>query len=328
MRQPTRRTALAVAVAALAASVFASRHALGEARYPSQTIKFVVPYAAGGLPDTVARIVARRMQEQLGEPVIVENRPGANGSTAAAALAAAPADGYLFIVSDCTILTINPLIYARLPYKPRDLTPVAMLARAPLFLAIHPKVPARTFEDFVAYARAHPGELNYGSSGVGSVHHLTMEAINGSLHLSMTHIPFKGVGESVPALIGGHIDVSLAAYPALSGAGSAHQIRLLASTGAKRSTQAPELPAIAEHIPGFDLAPKIGIFARAGTPPEIISRIAATAIAVAAEEDTARQLKDVGIEPAGVGTEDFAQAITREIERVSVAVRLAGLAPQ
>lgn len=241
---------------------------------------------------------------------------------------AAPADGYTFVVSDCAILTINPLIYAKLSYKPGDLLPVAMLARAPLFLAVNAKMPAGTLGEFIAYAKSHPGELNYGSSGVGSVHHLTMEAINRTLHLSMTHVPFKGVGESVPALIGGHIDVSLAAYAALSGAAKDHQIKLLATNGAQRSVLAPDLPSVAEFIPGFDLAPRIAIFARADTPPSFVRRIAMEATAAITRQDTAGQLKEIGIEPADDEAEDVAQVIRREMAHVTMAVQVAGLKPQ
>ena len=202
-----------------------------------------------------------------------------------------------------------------------------MLARAPLFLAVNAKMPAGTLGEFIAYAKSHPGELNYGSSGVG-VHHLTMEAINRTLHLSMTHVPFKGVGESVPALIGGHIDVSLAAYAALSGAAKDHQIKLLATNGAQRSVLAPDLPSVAEFIPGFDLAPRIAIFARADTRPSFVRRIAMEATAAITRQDTAGQLKEIGIEPADDEAEDVAQVIRREMAHVTMAVQVAGLKPQ
>ena len=237
----------------------------------------MVPNPAGGLPDTVARIVGRRLQERLNQSVVIENRPGANGRVAVAALLSAPADGYSLLVTDGSIVSINPQLYANLTYNPNDVLPVAMLARAPLFLAVHPKVPAAAMGEFIAYARARPGELNYGSSGVGSTHHLSMEAMNASLKLVMTHVPFKGTGESVPALLGGHIEVLFSAYPSLSGAADGNQIKLLATNGAQRSAQSPNLPSLAEFIPGFDFAPVIGIFARSGTPSPVVQKIAAEA---------------------------------------------------
>jgi len=298
------------------------------AAYPSERIKFIVPFPAGGLPDTVARIIARRMQERINRPVIVENRPGANGGIAASALAASPADGYTLMITDGAILSINPAIYAQLPYRPSDIVPVALVARAPLFLAVHQKVPASTMETFIQYVGTRSGEINFGTPGIGSVHHLSMEMIKASLHLNITHVPFKGTGEAVSALLGGHVEAIFAAYPALSGAADGDRIKLLATSGAERSAQAPSLPAIAEFIPGFDFAAIVGIYARAGTPSAIIQKIAGEAVAIAKEPDTARQLAVVGVEAAGGGPDDFGLAIKGEIERVLKAVQTAGLGPR
>ena len=156
------------------------------------TIRFIITHPAGGLPDTVARIVGKRLQEKLGQNVVVENRSGANGGIAVNALAASPADGHTFVVTDGAILSINPQIYTKLSYNPKDVAPVASLAQAPLFLAIHPKVPVGTLQEFIAYVKARPGQLNYGSSGVGSIHHISMEGLKSALHLNLTHVPFEG----------------------------------------------------------------------------------------------------------------------------------------
>jgi tripartite-type tricarboxylate transporter receptor subunit TctC len=302
--------------------------AQAQAPYPNQSIKFLVQAAAGGLPDTVARIVARRLQEQLGQSVVVENRPGANGGVAAATLTTAPADGYTFMVTDGSVVSINPVIYSKLPYNPEDLVPVALLARAPLFLAAHPQVPVRTMPEFIAYAKANPGKLNYGSSGVGSTHHLSMEAIKAALKLQMTHVPFKGTGESVPALLGGHVDVAFSAYPSLSGAIETRRVILLANNAAQRSSQAPDIPPVADYVPGFDFAPIIGLLARSGTPPAIIRQIAAEAVALVKEPDMIRQFAVAGIEPVGVGPEEYGRALKDEVARVVDVVRVAGITPQ
>jgi tripartite-type tricarboxylate transporter receptor subunit TctC len=173
MRVLLSGAAFAAGLAMLLACSLAPWPAQGQTLYPSQTIKLIVPNSAGGLPDTVARIVGRRLQERLTKSVVIENRPGANGRVAVAALLGSPPDGYTFVVTDGSILSINPLLYASLSYNPNDILPIAMLARAPLFLAVHPKVPAATMNEFIAYARARPGQINYGSSGVGSTHHLS-----------------------------------------------------------------------------------------------------------------------------------------------------------
>jgi tripartite-type tricarboxylate transporter receptor subunit TctC len=324
MRCLSSAAALAAVLSALAGVVL-GRPAQAQETYPSQTIKLMVPNPAGGLPDTVARIVGRRLQERLQQSVVIENRPGANGRVAVAALIGAPADGYTLLVTDGSILTINPQLYANLTYDTKDILPVAMLARAPLFLAVHPKVPAATMSELIAYAKAHPGKINYGSSGMGSTHHLSMEAMNAALKLSMIHVPFKGTGESVPALLGGHIEVLFSAYPSLSGAADGNQVKLLATNGAGRSAQAPNLPSLAEFIPGFDFAPVIGIFARAGTPPAIVQKLAGEALAAVKEADLIKQLAVVGVESAGVGPQEFASVLQAEAKRVASAVEAAGI---
>ena len=320
-----RLSSAAAFMALLSALVLTPRPAESQTAYPSQTIKLMVPNPAGGLPDTVARIVGRRLQERLQQSVVVENRPGANGRVAVAALLNAPADGYTLLVTDGSIISINPLLYANLAYDPKDILPVAMLARAPLFLAVHPKVPTATMSEFIAYAKARPGQINYGSSGVGSTHHLSMEAMNAALKLSMTHVPFKGTGESVPALLGGHIEVLFSAYPSLSGAADGNQVKLLATNGAQRSAQAPNLPSIAEFIPGFDFAPVIGIFARAGMEPAVVQKITAEAVATVKEPEVIKQLAVVGVEPAGAGPQDFAAALRAETRRMTDTVEAAGI---
>jgi tripartite-type tricarboxylate transporter receptor subunit TctC len=309
--------------------MFAPWSAHGQAPYPNRPIKFIVPYAAGGLPDTVARIVALKLEERLGQSVVIDNRPGANGAVAAGAIIGSPADGYTFLVSDGSILSINPHLQSKLTYDPnKDFAPVALLARAPLFLAVHPRVPVNTMKEFIDYVKARPGQLNYGSSGVGSTHHLSMEAVKAALQLEMTHIPFKGTGQSVPALIGGHVDVLFSAYPSLSGFVQDKRVRLIATNGAQRSPQAPDLPPIADFIPDFDFAPIVGILAKVGTPSATIEKIAGEAVAVVKERDAIERLAIAGIEPVGGGPEIYARAIQSENDRVARTVKAAGIKPE
>jgi tripartite-type tricarboxylate transporter receptor subunit TctC len=299
------------------------------AGYPSKTIRFVVPYAAGGLPDTVARIVAQRLQEKIGQSVVIENKPGANGAVAAAAISQGPADGYTFLVTDGSMFSINPKIYAKLDYNPtKDFIPVALIARAPLFLAAVPALPASSLKDFVAYAKANPGKVNYGSSGIGSTHHLTMEAIKGEYKLDIVHVPFKGTGQSVPALVGGQVEVLWSAYPSLAGFVKDNRVKLLATNGAARSAQAPDVPAVAESIPGFDFAPIVGILAPAGTPKAIVDKIAADVVAVAKNPETQKQLAASGIEAVGGGSDEYAKAIGDENARMAKAIEAAGIRPE
>ena len=314
------------AALAMAGSFMLPATARAQGAYPNRAIKFVVPYSPGGLPDTVARIFAQRLGEKLGQSVVVDNRPGANGVVAAQALATAPKDGYTFLVTDGSMFSINPALYKNLGYDyKRDFVPVSLAARAPLYLAVHPKVPVNTLQEFIALARAKPGTLNYGSSGIGSTHHLTMEAMKSSLGLQLTHVPFKGTGQSVPALIGGQVEVLFSALPSLAGFVKAGQVKLLATNAAQRSSQEPNVPAISEIIPGFDFAPIVGILAATGTPASAVDRISAEMAQVAKMPEVIQTLNKAGIDSIGGGAADYNKAILGENERLAKAISGAGI---
>ena len=320
------RLILPGAALAIAASLMLPATALAQGAYPNRAIKFVVPYSPGGLPDTVARIFAQRLGEKLGQSVVVDNRPGANGVVAAQALATAPKDGYTFLVTDGSMFSINPALYKNLGYDyKRDFVPVSLAARAPLYLAVNPKVPVNTLQEFIALAKARPGTLNYGSSGIGSTHHLTMEAMRSSLGLQLTHVPFKGTGQSVPALIGGQVEVLFSALPSLSGFVKAGQVKLLATNAAQRSSQEPNVPAIAEIIAGFDFAPIVGVLAATGTPASAIDRISVEMAQIAKMPEVMETLNKAGIDPIGSGPADYNKAILAENDRLGKAINAAGI---
>jgi len=319
------RRSLLVAGAALTALAATGVHA--QADYPTKPIKFIVPYAAGGLPDTVARIVAQRLGDKLGQSIVVDNRPGANGGLAASVLASAPPDGYQFLVTDGSMMSINPLIYSKLTYNPRaDFVPVALIARAPLFLALNPaKMPPGTLAEWVEYVKGKPGQLNYGSSGIGSTHQLTMESLKSSLGLAITHVPYKGTGQSVPALVSGQVEMLFSAYPSLVGFVKDGRVKLIATNSAQRSSLAPDVPAIAEVIPGFDFAPIVGILAQAGTPPAIIQKVANAAIEVSRQPDAMAAFAAAGIDVVAAGPQEYGKAIEAENERFAKAIKAAGI---
>lgn len=320
---------LALATLTLAAGALQPMTASAQGAYPNRPIKFVVPYAAGGLPDTVARIFAQRLGDRLGQSVVVDNRPGANGVVAAQVLASSPKDGYTFLVTDGSMFSINPAIYKNLGYDyKRDFMPVSLAARAPLYLAVHPKVPVNNFQEFVALAKSRPGTLNYGSSGIGSTHHLTMEALKASLGLQITHVPFKGTGQSVPALIGGQVEVLFSALPSLAGFVKSGQVKLLANNAAQRSSQEPNVPAIAETIPGFDFAPIVGVLAATGTPASAIERISSEMSQIAKMPEVIQTLSNAGIEPIGSGPADYGRAILGENDRLAKAIVASGIKPE
>ena len=322
----TRRMLLATVAACSIGSLSFASLAQTQTAYPNKPIKFVVPYSAGGLPDTVARIFAQRLTERLGQSVVVDNKPGANGVVAAQVLATSAKDGYTFLVTDGSMFSINPAIYKTLGYDyKRDFMPVALAARAPLYLAVHPKVPANTLQEFIALAKSKPGTLNYGSSGIGSTHHLTMEAMKAALGLDIIHVPFKGSGQSVPALIGGQVEVLFSALPSLAGFVKSGQVKLLATNAAQRSAQAPNVPAIADLVPGFDFAPVVGVLAAAGTPPSAIERISLEIAAIAKTPEVITLLSNAGIDAIGAGPAEYNRVILSENERLARAVQQANI---
>ncbi|MEW6451851.1 MAG: tripartite tricarboxylate transporter substrate binding protein [Pseudomonadota bacterium] len=316
------RTAAVLALAVLSTPLAA------QAPYPNQSIRFIVPFAPGGLPDTVARITAQHLQERIGQSVVVENRAGGGASAAATALLGSPADGYTFMVSDGSLVSSNAALFKQLAYNPKDMVPVALLGQTPLFLAAHPDLPVSSLREFVDYVKARPGEINYGSSGVGSIHHISMEAMQAALGLKMTHVPYRGTGQSVPALLGGHVPVLFSAYPSLVGAVESKKVKLLANNGPTRWPQAPDVPPIADVIPGYDLATIVGIYARPGVPQPILDKIATEAVAAINTPEAKRQMTSAGIAVTGGDGAVFDKALKREIENVNKAVKAANIEPQ
>ena len=315
-----RRTVFALAGALL--PLFAQ----AQAAYPNKPIKFIVPYAAGGLPDTVARVVAQRLGDRLGQPVYIDNKPGGNGVVAYNALVQSnPSDGHVFIVSDGSMLSITPLISKVNYLYGKDILPVSLIARSPLFLVAHPKTGVNSFQEFITLVRSKPGQFTYGSSGIGSTHHLTMEALKAAMNLDLRHIPFKGSGQSTPALVGGQVDFSVAALPSISGFVQNGQVKVLASNALTRSPQAPDVPAIAETLPGFDFSVAIGVLAATGTPQSAIDRISREIAEVVKIPEVVKTLHGSVIDPIGSTPAGYGKAIERENEAMSKAGRAANL---
>src|SRR5207245_5618707 len=260
---------LAIAALGAAQAVFAQ----GAKNYPDKPVRVVVGYSPGGLPDTIARLIGQKLSERWGQQFVVENKPGANGILGAEFVAKAAPDGYTLLMTDNSTHAIIPFLYAKLPYDAdKDLIPASLTARAQLFLAAHPSAQANSFRELIALVKASPGKYSYGSSGIGSTHHLCMEYLKSSLNLDMTHVPYKGTGQSVPALVGGQVPMVLSGYPTLAAHAKDGRVKLLAINSLKRSELAPDVPAIAETIPGFDFAPTFGLFVPNGTPRELVGK--------------------------------------------------------
>jgi tripartite-type tricarboxylate transporter receptor subunit TctC len=294
--------------------------------WPTKPVRMIVPYAAGGLPDTMTRILGIRLAENIGQQVLVENRGGAGGISGTEAVAKAPADGYTLLVADVGQVAINPHLYAKLPYDGlKDLTGVSLLGTTSLFLVAHPSVPAASFQELVAHARSRPGQLNYGSSGTGSIHHLATEALKTALKLDIVHVPYKGMGQAVPALLGGQVSMLYSALPAIDAHVKAGKLKLLAISTLKRSPQAPEVPTVAElGVPGYDFGPEIGVLAPSGMPPALVARMSAEIARAVRHPDVSQRFLQLGIEPVGSNPESYGVRIRAAYDRYGPVVRASG----
>ena len=296
-------------------------------QYPNKTVKIVVPYPPGGFNDTLARISSDKLGKIWNQSVVVDNKPGGNGVVAyQALLQSSPQDGHAFIVSDGSMLSITPLLNKNATYKAGvDILPVSLIARSPLFIVAHPKTGVNNFQDFLSLVKSKPGNFTYGSSGIGSTHHLTMEALKAAMKIDVRHIPFKGSGQSTPALVGGQVDFSVAALPSMQGFAKNGQVSILASNAASRSTQAPDIPAIAETVPGFDFSVIIGVMAAAGTPANAIQKISQEIAEVVKHPELVKTFQAAVIDPVGSDPKTYAQAIMRENEAMARAAKVADL---
>jgi tripartite-type tricarboxylate transporter receptor subunit TctC len=298
--------------------------------WPTKPVKVIVPYSPGGLPDTVARVVGQALSEKWGQQVVVENKPGGNGLVAAPLITNAAPDGYTLLVTDGTMFSVNQYTYKQLPYDPvKDFTFISMAARAPLFLAVNPSLHVSTFEEFIKLVKANPGKYSYGSSGIGSVHHLTTEMMKAGLGLDIVHVPYKGTGQSVPALVGGDVAAVFSALPSLSGFVKDGRVRLIAVNTEARSQLAPQIPAVAEFgLPGFEYSPHIGFSGPAGIPPAIVQKISKDVAEVVKSHAMAERMATLGIDPVGSTPEQYAAQHNADRERYGRAVKTAGIKPE
>jgi tripartite-type tricarboxylate transporter receptor subunit TctC len=310
----------------MACATLASPLASHAQDFPSKPVRLIVPYSPGGLPDTVARIVSQRLQEGLGQAVVVENKPGGSGAVAAGVLAQSPADGYTLMLTDGPMLAITPLVVKKMSYDPeKDFVPVSLVGVAPLFLAVNAGVKANTLDELISQAKANPGQLNYGSSGLGSIHHLTAEAMNHGLGITVTHVPFKGSANSIPALVGGQVDMAFASPPSLMGFVKSGKLKLLAINSAKRSPLAPDVPTLGERIPGFDFAFNVAVLAKVGTPPAVVQRLSSEFAKAVKYPEVVQKLETAGVDPIGGSPEQLATALRSEAKRVQDAAKRADL---
>ena len=293
--------------------------------YPARRVKILVPYAAGGVPDVLARVVGQRLSEALSQQFVVENKPGAGGIPAVMTVVKAPADGYTLLIADVAQTAINPHLFEKLPYDTlKDLAPVSIVASSPIYVVVSPSVRIDSFAELIAYAKAHPNRLSYGSAGIGSIHHISMESIKAALGIDLAHVPYKGSGQSVPAFLAGEVPIVLTALPALGPYVQSGRAKLLAVTSVARSAQVPEVPSVSEFIPGYDFIAEVGLLAPAGTPVAAVSKISSEVAKAMKHPETASRLKALGLDPVGSTPEAFAALIRSNLERFAKAVKISG----
>jgi len=295
--------------------------------WPQKSVRVLVGLAPGGNPDTLARMLAAKWSGALGQQFVVENRPGAGSTTAADLAAKSSPDGTTVLISDSSVVTTAPHMFRSLPYDPfRDLLPVSLAVVVPMWLVVHPSVPAGTIQELVALAKSRKEPMPYASSGNGSIHQITMERFKAEVHVDFTHVPFKGAGQSVPAMMAGDVLLGFVGYPAAASAMKTGKLRVLAFSMSRRSILTPEVPTVAETVdPGFDMAAPLGVFVAGRTPREIVTRLNRAVIEAVKSPDVVERMGAIGMEPAGSTPEEYEKMLREEYERFGALIKRIGL---
>jgi len=314
------RNALAGLVLALIAGVAAAQ------QWPSKPIKWVVPFAPGGTTDILARTIGEKLSVTLGQPIIVDNKPGAGGGVGADQVAKSPADGYTIMGGTISTHAINASLYSNLPYDPvRDFAPITLIVRVPNMLVVNPELPAKDVRELIALLKASPGKYSFASSGNGTSQHLSGELFKTMTGVEMQHIPYRGSPPALADVVGGQVAMTFdnitTAWPLVKGG----KLRALAVTTAKRSPIAPDVPTLAESgLPGYEIGSWQGVFAPAGVSTEIVKRLNTEIVRIINAPDVRQKLVDMGAEPAPNTPEEFAAMVKAEVAKWADVVRKSG----
>lgn len=314
------------AAVALGTGLLAGVPAAAQAAYPSKTITMIVPFSAGGTTDILARIVSQALTAELGQSVIVDNRAGAGGNIGGQAAARATADGYTLFMGTVGTHAINATLYKKMPFDPiKDFAPLTRVANVPNLLVANPKQPFKNVKELIAYAKAHPGELNFGSSGNGSSIHLSGELFKTMAKVDMQHVPYKGSAPAVTDLLGNQIAIMFDNMPSAIQHVRSGKLRPIAVTTAKRSPELPDVPTIAESgVPGYEATSWFGLFAPAGTPPAVVARLNTAIVKVLAKADVKKKINEQGAEVYSETPEQFSAFIQKESVKWGKVVRESG----
>ena len=296
--------------------------------YPARAVTIVVPFTPGGTTDILGRLFGQRLEQRLGKPFLIENRPGAGMQIGTTAVAKSAPDGYTLLVAPSSAMAVNVTLYKKLPYDPvKDLAPIALLAHLPFVLVVNPSLPVKTVAELLAYAKEKPGQLSFGSGGVGASHHLYGELFKSLTGIQMTHVPYKGTVPALNDVVAGHIPLLFSDVPPALPLIRAGKVRALGVTTAKRSAVAPDLPPIADSVPGFDSAPWQMLAARAGTPAAIVDKLHAEVKAIIANPEVQKQMTEMGLIPAEAASPaELTRFVQSEIVRWGKIVHQAGAA--
>ena len=296
--------------------------------FPSKPIRLIVPFQAGGGNDLLARIISQKFLEKWGQPVVVDNRPGAGGNLGADVVAKAPPDGYTLLLGTNS-LAINPSVFAKMPFDTqRDFAPVAMIATTPFYVVVNNKLPVENMAGLIAYAKANPGKLSYATPGIGTPHHLGAELFKSVTGTYMVHIPYRG---SIPALtdvIGGQVDVMWATVNVALPMVTTGKVRGLALAEPKRTTALKDVPVVAETLPGYEVNAWYGIFAPAGTPAPIVQQLSQELVQIFRQPDIQARLLPLGYEIATENAEKTREILARDMEKWRKVVKAAGIKPE
>ena len=294
--------------------------------WPQKSIRMIVPFPAGGGTDFIARLAAKHLSDRLGQQVYVENRGGANGAIGLQALMQSDPDGYTIAATSDTPMVVNPALYEKLAYHPlRDFVPVAAMIRFPGMLLAHPSVPARSIGELISLAKVKPGSLAYASAGIGNFSHLAMELFSLNTGIKLLHVPYKGTGPSAMALLGGEVQLMFNNVQTVLQNVKSGQMVALAVAEPKRMPALPDIPAVAETVPGFQMAPWVGIVAPARTPKEIVARLTKETTGIFRDPDMVKLLTDQQITPMALEQAEFEQLIKTDLDKWASVIKTAGI---
>jgi len=295
--------------------------------YPTRPITLIVPYTAGGTTSTVSRLLADKMSETLGQPIVIENRGGAGGTIGTRAVARSAPDGYTIGLANSGTIGSSPIFYANAGFDPRkDFAPIGLIGNVANTLVVHPALPVKSMAELIAYAKANPGKISYGSPGSGTATHVAGEYLAHAAGITLTHVPYKGTGPAMADLLGGHIVMAIVPVSLIYGYVAEGRLRALAVVGTKRSSLLPDVPTVAETVlPGFEASLHYGFIAPAGTPRAIVDRLNKELRAALATADVRKALIVDGAEPTPSTPEEYAAHIDRELTKWSEVIKASGI---